>query len=238
MDQNQEINYNPVLIEQLVQQHQRIEIIGLSGSERAYLTARLYKKRPTPFLVILPTAKQAERFFHDLRFFAPRPHASIIYFPPYNILPFTFLAYHNETASSRIRALHRLLEYEQPPLVVTSIEALLQKIIPRQVITQYAELIMKNEDIDREQLIDKLICGGYIRSTIVEEPGDFSVRGGIIDIFSPLYSDPLRIELFGDQVDSIRFFSASSQRKFKDVDEAIILPAKEVVLNRTKWIFG
>jgi len=55
------------------------------------------------------------------------------------------------------------------------------------VITQYAELIMKNEEIDREQLIDKLICGGYVRTTIVEEPGDFSVRGGIMDIFSPLY---------------------------------------------------
>ena len=68
---------------------------------------------------------------------------------------------------------------------------------------------MKNEEIDRELFIEKLICGGYSRSTIVEEPGDFSVRGGIIDIFSPLYSDPLRIEFFGDQVDSIRFFSAS-----------------------------
>jgi transcription-repair coupling factor (superfamily II helicase) len=232
MDQNQEINYNPVLTEQIVQQHQRIEIIGLSGSERACLTAKLYKKLHTAFLVILPTVKQAERFFDDLRFFAPMPGASLIYFPPYNILPFTFLAYHNETASRRIRVLYRLLEHEQPPIVVTSIDALLQKIIPRQVITQYAELIMKNEEIDREQLIDKLICGGYIRSTIVEEPGDFSVRGGILDIFSPLYSDPLRIELFGDQVDSIRFFSAASQRKFKDVDEAIILPAKEVVLNR------
>jgi hypothetical protein len=65
MDQNQEINYNPVLIEQLVQQHQRIEIIGLSGSERACLTAKLYKKLHTAFLVILPTVKQAERFFDD-----------------------------------------------------------------------------------------------------------------------------------------------------------------------------
>lgn len=232
MNQNQEINYDDLLTEQLVEQHQHIEFIGLSGAERAYLTANLYKEIHTAFLVILPTVKQAERFLDDLHFFAPQPHASIIHFPPYNILPFTFLSYHNETASKRIRALHRLLEYEQPPIVVTSIDALLQKIIPRQVIAQYAELIMKNEEIDRELLIDKLICGGYVRSTIVEEAGDFSIRGGILDIFSPLYSDPLRIELFGDQVDSIRFFSASNQRRLKDVDEAIILPAKEVVLNR------
>jgi transcription-repair coupling factor (superfamily II helicase) len=80
-------------------------------------------------------------------------------------------------------------------------------------------------------LINKLICGGYVRSTIVEEAGDFSVRGGIVDIFTPLYPNPLRIELYGDQVDAIRFFSAATQRKISDIDEAVIIPAKEVVLN-------
>jgi transcription-repair coupling factor (superfamily II helicase) len=231
MIQNQEISDSDLLIEQIVERQRGIDCIGLSGSGKAYLTARVYARHRTAVLVILPTAKEAERFLDGLRFFSSTPDASILYFPPYNILPFTFLSYHNETASRRIRALYQLLESRNQPIVVTSIDALLQKIIPRQVIAQYAELILKNEEIDRDHLIDKLICGGYIRSTIVEEPGDFSVRGSIVDIFTPLYTDPLRIEFFGDQVDAIRFFSAASQRKIKEVDEAIILPAKEVVLN-------
>ena len=231
MNQNQEINYDDSFVEQLGQRQRGFEYIGLSGSERAYLTAKLYTQHRIAMLVILPTVKEAERFLNDLRFFTPQHNASIMYFAPYNILPFTFLSYHNETASRRIRVLYQLLAGQGPAITVTSIDALLQKIIPRQAITQYAELIQIEEEVDREQLLDKLICGGYTRSTIVEEPGDFSIRGGIVDIFSPLYADPLRIELFGDQVDSIRFFSAASQRKIKDVDEAIILPAREVVFN-------
>ncbi len=231
MNQNQAINYNNLFTEKLVHRQQGVECIGLSGSERAYLTAKLYTEHRIAILVILATAKEAERFMNDLRFFLPQHSASVLYFAPYNLLPFSFLAYHNETASLRIRVLHELMQGEGPPIVVTCIDALMQKIVPRQVITEYAELIQKDEEIDREALIDKLVCGGYTRSTIVEEPGDFSIRGGIVDIFTPLYSDPLRVELFGDQVDSIRFFSAANQRKINDVDEAIILPAKEIVLN-------
>ena len=83
-------------------------------------------------------------------------------------------------------------------------------------------------------LIEKLTSGGYARSMIVEEPGDFCVRGGILDVFSPLYSDPLRIELFGDTIDSLRFFSAATQRKTKSTREAIILPAREAILKKER----
>jgi transcription-repair coupling factor (superfamily II helicase) len=232
MGQNQEINYRKLLIEQLPQRDRGIECIGLSGSERAYLISKVYDKHQMPILIILPSVKEAERFFEDLRFFASKANSAILYFPPYNILPYKFLSYHNETAAKRIHVLYQLMENNEHSIVVTAMDALMQKIIPRQVISQYADLILKDEEIERDGLIEKLICGGYIRSPIVEEPGDFSVRGGIVDIFAPLYPNPLRIEFFGDIVDSIRFFSAASQRKVKDVNEAVILPAKEVVLNK------
>ena len=89
---------------------------------------------------------------------------------------------------------------------------------------------MVNEEFERDDLMEKMIFGGYEQTAIVEEPGDFSIRGGIMDIFSPMYPDPLRIEFFGDMVDSIRSFSAASQRKIKNLTEAIILPARETVL--------
>jgi transcription-repair coupling factor (superfamily II helicase) len=82
-------------------------------------------------------------------------------------------------------------------------------------------------------LTEKLISGGYERSSMVEESGDFSIRGGILDIFSPLYADPIRIELFGDKVESIRLFSAVTQRTIKNISEAVILPARETILKST-----
>ncbi|MEZ4525922.1 MAG: transcription-repair coupling factor [Desulfobacterales bacterium] len=87
-----------------------------------------------------------------------------------------------------------------------------------------------DEESDRDHLIRKLTAGGYVRTAIVEEPGDFSVRGSIVDVFSPLYSEPLRVEMFGDMVESLRFFSASSQRSLENVSEAVILPARETIL--------
>ena len=231
MIQNQEINDSNLLIEGLAQRERGIDCIGLSGAAKAYLAARIIAKQPSAFLAILPTAKDAERFINELSFFIPTRSSEILYFPPYNISPFSFLTYHSETAARRIGTLYGLLEGNRHPIVVTSIDALMQKIIPRQVISQYAELIALHEELNRDLLINKLICGGYVRTTIVEEAGDFSVRGGIVDIFTPLYPDPLRIELYGDQVDAIRFFSAASQRKISDVDEVVIIPAKEVVLD-------
>ncbi|MCI0472783.1 MAG: transcription-repair coupling factor, partial [Ignavibacteria bacterium] len=90
---------------------------------------------------------------------------------------------------------------------------------------------MEGEETDRERFLKKLVSGGYSRSMIVEEFGDYCVRGGIVDIFTPYYSDPVRIEFFGDRVDSIRIFSASNQRTVKNVSEAIILPAREAIYN-------
>ncbi len=106
----------------------------------------------------------------------------------------------------------------------------MQRLVPRNELSHYAELILSGEEVERERLISKLIAGGYLRTAIVEEPGDFSVRGGIVDVFSPLYPDPLRIEFFGDRVESLRFFSAGDQRRLGSTAEAVVLPAREAIL--------
>jgi transcription-repair coupling factor (superfamily II helicase) len=230
--QNQELILSETLFDQLSDRDRGIDCTGLSGSEKACLISRLYLQHKLPCLVIVSSVKEGERLIGDLRFFAGQDDLPISFFPPYNILPFKFLSYHSETAGHRIRVLHQLMEAEIPPIVVTTVDALLQKIIPSQEISRYAELLIAEEEIDRDGLIAKLISGGYSKTAIVEEFGDFSVRGGIIDVFSPLYDEPLRIELYGDLVESLRFFSASNQRKIKDIQEAIILPARELILNR------
>ena len=231
MLQNQELISCESLFEKLRERDRGIECIGFSGSEKAYLISKIYRQLGRSILVIVPSAKEGERLMEDLMFFTGNIDGPFLFFPPYNILPFKFLSYHNETAGHRVSVLYRLLETSVPAIVITTVDAILQKIVPKQEINHYAELVITGEEINRDDLITKLITGGYTRAAMVEEPGDFSVRGGIVDIFSPLYPDPLRIEFFGDLVESIRFFSAASQRKIKDMDEAVILPAKEVILN-------
>ncbi|MDH4204179.1 MAG: transcription-repair coupling factor, partial [Desulfobacteraceae bacterium] len=230
MNQNQEKISLKYLFDTSPYKDYDVICTGLSGSEKAYFVNRLYMKHRAPVVVVTSSTKEAETYLEDLDFFAERPCPPLIYFPPYNITPFKYLSYHNETAAKRIRSLYQLIVGDVPPMVVTTISALMQRNLPKQELCDYAELIMVEEGIDRDRLVDKLISSGYERSSMVEEPGDFSIRGGILDIFSPLYSDPIRIELFGDTVESIRFFSAVTQRTIKNIREAVILPARETIL--------
>ncbi|MCK5507615.1 MAG: transcription-repair coupling factor, partial [Desulfobacterales bacterium] len=236
MNQNQENITFKALINQIPHRDCGIDCVGLSGSNAAFFVSRLYPEHGMPLIVIMPSQKQVEMFINDLSFFTNESGLHVIDFPPYNILPFKKLSYHNETAAKRISTLYRISNDESPLIVVTTVSALLQKLIPRQEICNYAELIMEGEDIERDHLIEKLISGGYVRSAIVEEPGDFCIRGGILDIFSPLYPDPLRIEFFGDTVDSLRLFSAATQRTIKIIREAVILPAREVILKKESMV--
>ncbi|MGD8947174.1 MAG: CarD family transcriptional regulator, partial [Desulfobacterales bacterium] len=218
----------------LSERDRRIECFGISGSEKAYLISKIFNQKRDSVFVIVDTLEEGRQVFEDLKFFCDNVDESILFFPPYNILPSKFLSYHNETAAHRISILYRLMEATTPRVVVTTVDALLQKTIPKEEIIRYVDLILTGEEIDRERFIAKLISGGYTKSAIVEEPGDFSVRGGIIDVYSPLYPDPLRIEFFGDLVESLRFFSVSNQRKIRDIDEAVILPAKEVIFTQSE----
>ena len=228
--QNQEKSLVQALIKQIPDRSSGIGCSGLSGSERAYLIATLYSQLKQPMIVVVPTPTTAELFLEDLSFFSNHSNEQIHYFPSYDMLPFKQLSYHNETAARRIRTLYGLITSDIPPLVVITVDGLLQKIIPKAEISDYAELLVEGEEVDRDRLVEKLIWGGYRQTLIVEEPGEFCIRGGIIDVFSPLYTEPLRIELFGETVDSLRFYSPESQRTVTQIQEAVILPAKEAIL--------
>ena len=230
MDQNQDIIDAAALCEAVAAGGRPIDVCGLGGSDRALILARIYARQPRPMLVVAASVEEGQRLAEDLRFFSRKRPFPVLFFPSYHLLTFKFLSYPNATAAERIRALYRLLVDDAPPVVVVPVQALLQRLVPRQELSRYAELILPGEEVERERLISKLIYGGFLRTAIVEEPGDFSVRGGIVDVFSPLYPDPVRIEFFGDRVESLRFFSAADQRHLGPVTEAVLLPAREAIL--------
>ena len=232
ISQNQEKKIQRLL--DAVQESDRlIDCSGTEGSADAYLAWEIAVATGTPVVVLTPDAREAERLLGDLSFYSgdPRNNTPEI-FPAYNILPFNPMAYHNRTAAGRIRLLYRMTQGLMPPVLVVSLDALLQRLVPRRELCDFAEILMPGEDIDLTHLIDKLVSGGYTRSAIVEEPGDFCLRGGILDVFSPLYDDPVRVELFGDMVDTMHFFSPVSQRRRGVAEEAVLLPAREVILKK------
>lgn len=237
-NQNQEKNSGGTpqlepLINAIRESRDAMTCTGGGGSDPAYLATRIHQAGNRPVLVVTASDKAAEKFISDMEFFVGSGECACHYFPSYNILASQALSYHNETAAQRIGTLYRLATGEAS-VVVTTIGAMMQKLLPKEELTDFAELLMKGEALERDRLVGKLNTGGYTRAMIVEEPGDFGVRGGILDVFSPLYPDPLRIEFFGDTVDSIRFFSAATQRTLKEIPEAILLPAREIVLKKDR----
>jgi transcription-repair coupling factor (superfamily II helicase) len=227
---NQEKNPFDTLLDEMADGLTGMNITGITGAQYAYLVTRIFQATGRTVMAVAPTAKMAEQFLGDMRFFSENENEARLYFPPYNIIASQHLSYHNETAAQRIAALYRFSASQTAQLGVTTLDALLQRLAPKAMLNDFSELLMPHEALERERLIGKLHAGGYTRTMIVEEPGDYCVRGGILDVFSPLYPDPLRIEFFGDTVDSIRFFSAATQRSTQPIEEAIIVPAREVVL--------
>jgi len=229
MVQNQE-KFSLEALAELLTRARRVDCSGLSQAAGAYLAAALYRQLARPLVVVVPSEKEGERFVDDFAFFSGLPAAEILYFAPYAVTSFRLEASRSETAAGRVRTLYGLVYGSRPPVVVAPVAAVLQRTVPKPELCRFVDLIQKDEDIERDRLAAKLVSGGYVKTAIVEEPGDFSVRGGILDVFSPCYDAPLRIELYGETVESLRFFSPTTQRTTRDTDEAVILPAGETIL--------
>lgn len=220
-----------ILKDKLSPEKAMVSVSSVTGAERGLILSQLADISDETIVVIVPSVKDVEPVINDIEFFSGKKNG-ITYFPPYNILPFKSLSYHTETAASRIRVLNQLATEKPPSFIVTTADTIMQRLIPKKEIINYADILMVNEEIDSEALINKLIAGGYTRTSLVEDPGDFSVRGGIIDIFSPVYQNPVRAEMFGDMVESLRLFSAANQKKIEDIFEAVIVPAKEAIISQ------
>ena len=209
-----------------------IDITGVYGSEKAYVAAKLFSEINCSLVIAVPSSRHALKFKQDLDFFLSEKKSSVIYFPGYNILPFKSLSYNSETASRRIAALYKLACTTEKYIIITYIDTFLQKIIPKQKLVDSVEIIINGDEIDRDLLISKLDSQGYTRVSLVEEAGDYSVRGGILDIFSPKSKNPVRIEMFGDLIESLRYFSPVTQKGISEIEQTVIIPANEVVIEK------
>ena len=212
-------------------------LTGLIGSGAAFLLTLLSRpedrKENSPRSWVLVTASQeaAEQLFDDLSFFYhlfDLPSERLTLFPAWELLPYQSTTPHVEVIARRMRALLRLSQGD-PTVLVTSSQAILQRLLPGEVFRNSILSLTLNQTIGREDLVVRLLRLGYRQASVVEIPGEFSIRGGIVDIYSTAYDDPLRIEFLGDTVESIRCFDIESQTSSAKRREVWILPAREAI---------
>jgi len=215
-----------------------VRVTGLSGSAQSYYFAQFLADIKAPSLVILPDRKEAERLNKELQFFMSTPDiedtagsVQLLDFPPYDVTPLTGLSPHREVSTRRLQALYALMS-EGNPVVITSLDAIFFRILPKEALVRFIEYLEVEEEVERDLLIQRLEIGGYQRTSLVEERGDYSVRGGVIDLFSPLYPLPIRLEFWGDRLESIRQFDPLSQRSENYQKEMILLPANEIIMDK------
>jgi transcription-repair coupling factor (superfamily II helicase) len=207
----------------------RIGLTGLAGSSKAYFLSHWRERLRGPLLVVTPHLRNAETLLEDVRFFTEGHEVSSFLFPQWEILPYDEILPHPEIIRERVRVLFSLLRGEEA-LIVSSVKALMQKVQAPADLKESVIYLSEGDEIDRDGLIQFLGNGGYTSARTVEERGDFSVRGAIIDIYTPFYEEPLRLEFDGDRLESIRRFETETQRSFpqKTMKDAILLPARDI----------
>ena len=210
---------------------------GLQGGALAYVLGLVAEQNRRPILIIAATAHDTESLYDDLTFFtgldrslAPfRKRLHLL--PSWEVLPFEKLSPHPDNLAGRLEGLYKLIE-EPAPILISTPAALMQKVIPKETLKQSYLYLVASQELPRETLTEHLVQWGFQNVPLVEECGDFSVRGGIVDLFSPGYMLPLRLEFDGDHLESIREFNPASQRSDRALEDLLLLPMKEFSLRR------
>ncbi len=199
-------------------------VVKVAPAMRAY-TLALVAEHAAPLLVVTPTERDAEALTDDLGAFL----GGVANFPPWETLPYERLSPQAATVGERLRVLDQLRAGDLQA-VVAPVRALLQPMDPRLAEREPIRLDAAYEG-SLEGLVEQLAALGYTRVTLVERRGEFAVRGGLVDVFPSAADHPVRVEFWGDDVDSIRTFAAADQRSLEPVERVAVDAARELVLD-------
>lgn len=201
-----------------------IAISGLTGVAEASIIAKCLEQTKRPIFIITYNEIQAQALVNDLKFFTE----DVAYLPKKEIITYDYVAESKNLPYERIEILNKIYK-KQKLIIVTSVETIKQKIISKDTLYKNVLKFKVGDRCDLEVLKQKLVDLGYQRFDLIDGRGEFSVRGGIIDI-STTESTGIRIELWGDEIDSIRHFNIISQRSIDNIEKIEIFPAHEYIL--------
>ena len=202
-------------------------ITGISGSARALLLAALQDKRSHPLLVVTDNMAHMQELADDLGGLVDADR--VLQFPVEEVLAAEVATSSPNYRLQRVQSLAALAKQDNA-IVVTTTAGLRRNVVSPQFFTQATLTVKAGGELDPQQARDQLSAMGYQLQKMVLRPGDFAIRGSIIDVYALNTTDPVRIDLFDTEVDSLRYFDASTQRSIKNVDEVEILPATDFIL--------
>ncbi|MBQ9166236.1 MAG: transcription-repair coupling factor, partial [Oscillospiraceae bacterium] len=206
-----------------------VEVSGLSGVHRAHLAAALGEQMECPVILIVPDENEGKKLSSDIKSLTGKDSL---------LLAGREFTFHDATIShqwehKRLKTLQAMLEGDFSFLIAT-VEGLMQRSMPPETLKKASVKMEVGQVFDLKELTAQLISVGYGRCDQVEGPGQFSLRGGILDVYSPGMSGPVRAEFWGDEVDTMGLFDPSSQRRTENIQRALLLPAAETLPHLAK----
>ena len=216
------------LIERLKQAEGVPALTGITEAARPYVIATIASTLKQPLLIVMSDELHANQMAETLKAFLPNP-SDIFCLPDRDALPYERLIGDAETTQQRLQAQIALVERERTPIVTCSARALTQLMIPPQELASTLFKLEPGMEVDLTSMLEQLYNLGYQPVAEVEEPGQFSHRGGIIDLFPPTLQRPVRVEFFGDEIESIRTFDQTTQRSLNPIDICTIGPSREAL---------
>jgi transcription-repair coupling factor (superfamily II helicase) len=226
------------LVEQLEHGEAPPELHGVSESGKPYLLAALSATLRGPLLVVAQDEQRAREMAETLRTLTGKPEQALL-FPDRDALPFERMIENAETMQLRMGTLAKLAHagakpraQGAAPVIFASARALTQPIIPPDELRGMLLEIIPGEEMDLELLLEQCYHLGYEAVAEVEEPGQMTHRGGIVDLFPPTLVRPVRIEFFGDEIESIRTFDPETQRSLNPVESVLLAPSREALPQR------
>ena len=210
----------------------RLAVTGAPGGYDAYLAAEAARRGGGLVVFVATEELHAAAVADSVRFFAP--DVTVLSFPAWDCLPYDRMSPKPDIESERLATLAALAGRKKdsgPTVVVTVVNAVLQRVPPRSAIEGASFLAKTGANVAYEKLTAFLAANGYVNASTVREPGDFALRGGIVDLWPPGSEQPLRLDFFGPTLDAIRRFDAETQLSSDKVDSIELLPASEAPLD-------
>jgi transcription-repair coupling factor (superfamily II helicase) len=208
----------------------RINVSGLTPTAKALLLVLVQRATDRPVILVVSDNRATEEFVPLLQAFAEltgaADSATVIALPTRDVLPFQNLSPHPELQEERAVALWKIAT-GAVSIVVSPVTATALRLRSAEYYADLARIVRRGETFDTDPLLSHLNTVGYSSTDVVEMPGEYALRGGILDVYSPEAERPVRIEFFGDEVESIRKFDPATQRSSSPVDETVLLPLKE-----------
>jgi transcription-repair coupling factor (superfamily II helicase) len=213
------------IVESLQQTEQKIQLNGLIGSSLSFVVQSLFKKTEMPFLLILNDKEEAAYYLNDLEQMIGQE--DVLFYPGSYRRPYQIEDTDNANVLLRAEVLNRINSRKKPAIIVTYPEALFEKVVTRKELDKNTLKVAVGDKVSIDFINEVLFEYEFKRVDFITEPGEFSVRGGIVDVFSFSNDNPYRIEFFGDEVESIRSFDVETQLSIEKQKKITIIPNVE-----------